>query len=94
MAKTELEIEPGFVNLGPQHFAVGINSSIWYYRWRADQFTELKDGPSLVCKRDYFGTIKSVQMNDMWTAILSDGIITMHAIEGQQGEDFKLPPNP
>jgi hypothetical protein len=30
----------------------------------------------------------------MWTAILSDGVVTMHAIEGQQGEDFKLPPNP
>ena len=31
IAKTELEIEPGFVRLGPFHFAVGINSSIWYY---------------------------------------------------------------
>jgi|LauGreDrversion4_2_1035121.scaffolds.fasta_scaffold83863_2 hypothetical protein len=34
VAKMELEIEPGFVHLGTCHFAVGMNSSIWYYRWR------------------------------------------------------------
>ena len=46
---------------------------------------------SLVCKREYFGTIKSVCMNENWTGVLSDGIVTLHAIEGQQGEDYKLP---
>ena len=30
-------------------------------------------------------------MNDVWTAVLSDGIVTVHLVEGQQGEDFKLP---
>ena len=38
IAKTDLDFEPGFVNLGPQHFAVGINSSISYYRWRSDNY--------------------------------------------------------
>ena len=33
IAKADLEIEPSFLNLGPNHFAVGINNSIWYYRW-------------------------------------------------------------
>ena len=33
VAKADLEIEPAFLNLGPNHFAVGINNSIWYYRW-------------------------------------------------------------
>jgi len=27
----------------------------------------------LVCKREYFGTIKQVAINDVWTAVLSDG---------------------
>ena len=36
VAKAELKIEPTFMNLGPLHFAVGINSSIWYYKWRND----------------------------------------------------------
>jgi len=88
----DLEIEPGFVQLGQQHFAVGINSSIWYYRWRQDAFGQVDlKGVTLVCKRDYFGTIKSVCLNDTWTAVLSDGVVTLHMIETQNGDDFKLP---
>ena len=82
IANMELEIEPGFVHLGQQHFAVGINSSIWYYRWRPDSFGTVDvKGVTLVCKRDYFGTIKAVVMNDVWTAVLSDGQVSLHMIE-------------
>ena len=34
VAKVELEIEPTFLHMGPIHFAVGINNSIWYYKWK------------------------------------------------------------
>ena len=34
VAKTQLEVEPSFLNLGPAHFAVGINNAIWYFKWR------------------------------------------------------------
>ena len=34
IGKAELEIEPQHINIGPDHFAVGINDSVWYYRWR------------------------------------------------------------
>lgn len=34
VARTNLDVEPAFLNLGPTHFAVGINNSVWYYRWR------------------------------------------------------------
>jgi len=34
IGKTELDIEPHHINIGPDHFAVGINDSVWYYRWR------------------------------------------------------------
>jgi hypothetical protein len=30
-------------------------------------------------------------MNDVWTAVLSDGVVTLHMIEGNSGDDFKLP---
>ena len=33
--KSELEIEPQFLQMGVQHFAVGINNQIWYYKWRS-----------------------------------------------------------
>lgn len=34
IGKTELEIEPHHISIGPDHFAVGINDGVWYYRWR------------------------------------------------------------
>ena len=34
IGKTELEIEPAHINIGPDHFAVGMNDGVWYYRWR------------------------------------------------------------
>lgn len=35
VARCTLEVEPAFLNVGPSHFAVGINNAIWYYRWRS-----------------------------------------------------------
>lgn len=34
VGKAELDIEPHHINIGPDHFAVGINDTVWYYRWR------------------------------------------------------------
>lgn len=45
----------------------------------------------LVCKRDYFGTIKQVVMNEQWTAILSEGKVALHMIEDQEGNDRRFP---
>jgi len=36
VSKTDLDIEPQFLTMGPLHFAVGANNNIWYYRWRTD----------------------------------------------------------
>ena len=36
VAKANLDIEPTFLTIGPTHFAVGINNSIWYYKWRQE----------------------------------------------------------
>ena len=58
VSKTDLDIEPTFLNLGPNHFAVGINNSIWYYKWRNEMTFEVLQVPQLVYKREYFGTIK------------------------------------
>ena len=60
VAKAELEIEPTFLNLGTNHFAVGINNAIWYYRWKQPRgaLKQAENAVNLVCKREYFGTIK------------------------------------
>ena len=95
IAKTELEIEPSFLELGHSHVAVGINNQIWYYRWRSTHSPEPEpiDAANLVCKREHFGTIKQVVMNDTWTAVLSDGKVALHCIEDQSQNDIKFPQN-
>jgi hypothetical protein len=57
IAKVNLDLEPTFLNLGPNHFCVGINSNISYYRWKNNK-------AKAVCKRDYFTSIKTVCMNE------------------------------
>ena len=92
VAKADLDIEPQFLTLGTNHFAVGINNAIWYYRWRTPGITENKmHMVKLVCKREYFGTIKQVVMNDLWTAVLSEGKVTLHMIEDNQSNDRRFP---
>lgn len=34
VAKGVLDVEPTFINVGPTHLGVGINNSIWYYKWK------------------------------------------------------------
>jgi len=46
---------------------------------------------NLVCKREYYGTIKQVVMNAEWTAVLSEGKVTIHHIESQEDGDKKFP---
>ena len=96
VAKAELKIEPTFMHLGPIHFAVGINSSIWYYKWRFDgkaNAQQTGNEVNLVCEREYFGTIKQVVMNETWTAVLSEGKVSLHMIEDQTSNDLRFPAN-
>lgn len=75
IVKVGLDIEPTFLRMGPIHFCVGINSAISYYKWRSSK-------AKVVCKRDYFTSIKAVCMNDVWTAVLSTtGTVSLHMIE-------------
>ena len=34
IGKTDLEVEPQHLNIGPDHLALGSNDTVWYYRWR------------------------------------------------------------
>ena len=54
---------------------------------------EQEDGTILVCKREHFGSIKQVVMNDSWTAVLFDGKVVLHCIEEQSQHDIKFPQN-
>ena len=80
IGKTELEVEPHHIAIGPDHFAVGINDSVWYYRWRPIGAIDVtkQSMVQIVTKRDYMGTVSKVVMNDQWTAALTDGQVFLH----------------
>ena len=90
LARANLDIEPQFLHLGPMHFAVGINNSIQYYRYLAES-AGAKNTIKQVCKREYFGSVDQVCMNEIWTAVLADGKVTLHLIEDSSQTDVKFP---
>ena len=92
IAKAEMEVEPTFLNLGPSHCAVGINNAIWYYRWQDAGANGAGAGSiNYQTKREYFGSIKQVVMNYEWTAVLSEGKVSLHLIEDERAPDIRFP---
>lgn len=95
IGKTELEIEPHHLNIGPDHLAVGINDTVWYYRWRPIGAIDITSQSmiQLVCKRDYMGVVKKVVMNDQWAAALTEGQVFLHQLEDDVEQMRKFPHN-
>ena len=75
IGKADLEVEPQHINIGPDHFAVGINDQVWFYRWRPIGASDVttQSHVQLVCKREYMASIKKIVMNEAWAAALTDG---------------------
>eukprot|EP01112_Ceratiomyxa_fruticulosa_P008153 TRINITY_DN2109_c0_g1_i1.p1 TRINITY_DN2109_c0_g1~~TRINITY_DN2109_c0_g1_i1.p1 ORF type:complete len:1418 (-),score=299.30 TRINITY_DN2109_c0_g1_i1:29-4282(-) len=102
-APIDLEIEPTFLALGPDHLAAGVNNHIWFYRISHSgshssmvTATPRKGGPPpqvsiVVGERDYLGTVQNIQINHLYAAVLAEGVAQLHLIEGK-GEDSKLFP--
>lgn len=91
--RLDIETEPSFCGLGPNHAAVGMNNQVWYYRLGQ------RDG-KLVGRRDYMGTVLSVKLNSTHAAVLLEGKVVVHPIEIKKGAgshsaddlDMILPP--
>jgi WD repeat-containing protein 19 len=95
IGKAELEIEPHHINIGSDHFAVGINDGVWFYRWRPIGAIDVikQSALHLVCKREYNSTVKKVVMNDVWAAALAEGQVFLHQIEDDVQQMRKFPMN-
>lgn len=73
----QLEIEPSFLSVGPQHLACGMNNHVWFY----DLGHGLSDSPLLLGDREYMNEIKRVNLNAQYTAVLSGGHILLHPVK-------------
>ena len=67
-------IEPSFLALGAMHVAVGMNNRVHYYRCLPNDTTQVDE-------QEYLGKVDRICLNERYTAVLSDGRITLHQIE-------------
>ena len=82
----QVQCEPSFCSMGPQHLAVGLNNQVHYY-------THSCSPGQLVNRRSYLGGVQAVCLNDTFAAVLTGGRVLLHAIKdsssgGQQGVGY------
>lgn len=88
-----LEVEPEVLKLGAYHMAVGSANTIYFYRF-VDNSHQMLTDKELVNKKDYFGSIKMVEINSRWAAVLSEKRCILHTIESDSStEERKFPAN-
>jgi len=91
-SKIEIESEPSFCGLGPNHAAVGMNNQVWFYR------TSGRNAGQLVNKREYLGSVSVIKLSATHAAVLIEDKVLVHPIEVAPGaavDDFdKLLPPP
>ncbi|XP_036373153.1 WD repeat-containing protein 19 [Megalops cyprinoides] len=75
----EVEVEPNFIAVGPDHVAVGMNNRAWFYALGENGVEKLKD-------TEYLGTVASMCLNSDYAAALFEGKVQLHMIEGEEQE--------
>ncbi|GAX77949.1 hypothetical protein CEUSTIGMA_g5391.t1 [Chlamydomonas eustigma] len=88
--KLDIEKEPAFCGLGPNHAAIGMNNQVSFYR------LSQRDG-RVVTQRQYMGSVQSVKLNETHAALQMEGRVLVHPIEIPPGRardefDVMLPP--
>lgn len=86
-ARIDIDTEPAFCGLGPDHAALGMNNQVWFYRID-------RGNGQLVGQRDYMGSIEVLRLNATHAAVLLEGRVIVHPIEEGHGDDDEmvLPP--
>ncbi len=78
--KIPIALEPGFVAVGPHHVGVGMNNHVWFYKAAAVGDT------SLVSEQEYIGSVKAMQLNQRFAAVMSEGKVLVHPIDATDPE--------
>ncbi|KAI1887644.1 hypothetical protein AGOR_G00192430 [Albula goreensis] len=75
----EVEVEPSFIAVGPDHVAVGMNNRAWFYALGDSGVEKLKD-------TEYLGTVANMCLNSDYAAAQFEGKVQLHMIEGEEQE--------
>ncbi|KRX83277.1 WD repeat-containing protein 19 [Trichinella sp. T6] len=69
----EVKIEPSIIAVGFEHFAVGINNKVFYYKM-------CQKACELLTETDYLGTVKMILLNNEKAFVLCDGKLVIHPV--------------
>lgn len=67
-----LRLEPSIIALGPQHLAACMNNRVYYHRITAS---------TAVIEKEYASTVREIQLNGLYAAVLIDSKALVHAID-------------
>lgn len=71
-----LKLEPAIIALGPKHVAAGMNNRVYYHR-----ITPNTSSQAPINEQEYVGIVKEVQLNQVYSVILTDSKAIIHPIE-------------
>ena len=79
-----LKIEPQIIALGAKHVAAGMNNRVFYHR--------ISSNPSnqQCAEQEYQGTVKEIQLNAQYAAVLADSKVYLHSIEGSSRDQQRM----
>eukprot|EP00735_Rhodelphis_limneticus_P002837 TRINITY_DN1387_c0_g1::TRINITY_DN1387_c0_g1_i1::g.20098::m.20098 TRINITY_DN1387_c0_g1::TRINITY_DN1387_c0_g1_i1::g.20098 ORF type:complete len:1400 (-),score=364.31,sp/Q3UGF1/WDR19_MOUSE/44.20/0.0,IKI3/PF04762.7/0.00012,IKI3/PF04762.7/2.2,WD40/PF00400.27/1e+02,WD40/PF00400.27/1e+03,WD40/PF00400.27/0.025,WD40/PF00400.27/2.4e+03,eIF2A/PF08662.6/0.00032,Clathrin/PF00637.15/1.4e+03,Clathrin/PF00637.15/8.4e+02,Clathrin/PF00637.15/0.11,Clathrin/PF00637.15/0.91,Clathrin/PF00637.15/51,Clathrin/PF00637.15 len=77
VAAVTVAVEPSLIALGPDHVAVAVNTRAWFYSI---------DTGTLVCDKEYLGTVDEIKLNRNYAAVRSEGRVYLHVIPHAGGD--------
>lgn len=87
----EIDIEPDFMAIGPDHLAVGMNTRVWFYTVSSRARTDL-------IQHTFVGTVKNLCLNKMYCALMANDrcylklIVVNHQDDPGDKESAVFPP--
>ena len=89
VGKLNLDIEPGFIAVGPFHVISGCNNFAYIYRYRNNNYEVLEE-TLLEKKNDYFARIIDIKLNKHCIAVLTDVNLCLQKLGGESegNEEF------
>jgi WD repeat-containing protein 19 len=79
-----LKLEPAVIAIGAKHAAAGMNNKVYFHRLASQNVRDSRDRDSVgqvVNDREYPGTVREIQLNDGYAAVLTGAKATLHTIE-------------
>mmetsp|Transcript_12987 Transcript_12987/g.19570 ORF Transcript_12987/g.19570 Transcript_12987/m.19570 type:complete len:1468 (+) Transcript_12987:23-4426(+) len=76
-----LMLEPTVIAVGSKHVAGGMNHKVYYHRITPSGSSGGPPSNDIVNEQEYVSTVRCVQMNSSFSAVLTDGRVVLHPIE-------------